>query len=340
MRVKDARTEARDEERARDAEGEEDNSVADGWRTVLRLGQDVLRASKDFEVAAWMTEAMVRQHGLDGLITGCRLLTGMLERYWDEGFPELDEYGLEDRAITLGGLSGASADGTIMQPLRRLTVFIRSDNTPLPLYRYDQAEEVAGRPDAEYRQRRYEAGVPDLEIVQAEARGARPQIRGFGAKAAEALGAWRAFDAALTPRFSEHGEVPTSRVAHLLQRMVEVATTLAGAPAEAPAASEAGAAGQAGVPGAPMAGVAGGFVVGDTSGAIASREAALETLERIADFFERTEPHSFLAFTLRDAARRGRMTLPELLAEVLTDQSSRDGMLTALGIRPPQESGY
>jgi hypothetical protein len=37
------------------------------------------------------------------------------------------------------------------------------------------------------------------------------------------------------------------------------------------------------------------------------------------------------------------MTLPELLAEVLSDQTAREGMLTALGIRPTQEessSGY
>jgi type VI secretion system protein ImpA len=56
-------------------------------------------------------------------------------------------------------------------------------------------------------------------------------------------------------------------------------------------------------------------------------------LEEIAAFFRRTEPHSFLAYTLTDAARRGRMPLPALLAEVLPDDAARSAMLTALGIR-------
>ncbi|MCS6930886.1 MAG: type VI secretion system protein TssA, partial [Acetobacteraceae bacterium] len=72
------------------------------------------------------------------------------------------------------------------------------------------------------------------------------------------------------------------------------------------------------------------------AGAIASREEALRQLERIAEFFRRTEPHSPLGYTLQDAARRGRMPLPELLAEVLADETARTAMLTALGIRPEQ----
>ena len=59
-RVKDARSDARDEERARDAEGEEEAPLAEGWRTVLRVGQEVLLTAKDFEVASWLTEALVR----------------------------------------------------------------------------------------------------------------------------------------------------------------------------------------------------------------------------------------------------------------------------------------
>jgi type VI secretion system protein ImpA len=62
-------------------------------------------------------------------------------------------------------------------------------------------------------------------------------------------------------------------------------------------------------------------------------------LEQVADFFAKTEPHSFLAYTLNDAARRGRMSLPELLAEVLQDEGARHGMLTALGIRPTSIDG-
>ena len=70
-------------------------------------------------------------------------------------------------------------------------------------------------------------------------------------------------------------------------------------------------------------------------GQIASREDALRALGEIADFFRRTEPHSPLSYTLDEAVRRGRMTWPELLAEVVADTDTRNTILNTLGIRPP-----
>jgi type VI secretion system protein ImpA len=333
-RMKDARTEARDEERARDAEGEEDAPVADGWRLVRRLGEEMLTSgTRDFEVGAWLTEALVRQHGLAGLISGVRLLTTLLQTAWDEGSPAPDTDGIEDRGIILGGLSGASGDGTVLQPLRRLPLFRRTDNTPLPLYRYEQAEEVAGRADPDYRERRYAAGVPELTVLEAEASTARPTLRALSADVAEALETWRSFDTVLMERFASYEEVPTSRLSRLLERLQDVVNKLAG---PAPADPVAETAEENAAPGTAAPGRSGGSGVGDPNASIANREAALATLERLADFFEKTEPHSPLAYTLRDAARRGRMTLPELLAEVLPDETSRTAMLSSLGIRPPQ----
>ena len=70
-------------------------------------------------------------------------------------------------------------------------------------------------------------------------------------------------------------------------------------------------------------------------GQVASREDALRALGEIANFFRRTEPHSPLSYTLDEAVRRGRMTWPELLAEVVADTDTRNTILTTLGIRPP-----
>jgi type VI secretion system protein ImpA len=67
-----------------------------------------------------------------------------------------------------------------------------------------------------------------------------------------------------------------------------------------------------------------------------TRETALRELDRIAEYFRRTEPHSPLAYTLDEAVRRGRMSLSELLAEVLPDAAVRNAMLVRLGIRPEE----
>ena len=74
-----------------------------------------------------------------------------------------------------------------------------------------------------------------------------------------------------------------------------------------------------------------------TARALRTRDDAIRQLEEIADFFRRTEPHSPLAFTLDDAVRRARMSLPDLLAEIMPDADVRKVMLTSLGIHVPRE---
>ncbi|MCX7373521.1 MAG: type VI secretion system protein TssA, partial [Alphaproteobacteria bacterium] len=154
-------------------------------------------------------------------------------------------------------------------------------------------------------------------------------LAGLIADATEARAAWQEFQDQIDARFG-YDAPPTRRVAEVLDRLVEVAQRLGGE-ADAPALEGAAEAAPESAD-APVATAGGGFAL--PAGGPAGREQALKMLEQIAAFFQRTEPHSFLAYTLTDAARRGRMTLPELLSEVLADDGARTAMLTALGIRP------
>ncbi len=67
-----------------------------------------------------------------------------------------------------------------------------------------------------------------------------------------------------------------------------------------------------------------------------SREEALAELSRIAAYFRKTEPHSPMSYTLDDAVRRARMSLPELLLELVEDPSHLQRILLAAGIKPPE----
>ncbi|MDP3418723.1 type VI secretion system protein TssA [Falsiroseomonas sp.] len=333
QRLRDARAAARAEERARDSEGDTESPPAEAWRDVARIGQEALATrSKDFEVAAWLTEALVRQAGLGGLAAGAKLITGLCEQYWDAGFPQPDEDGLDARAAPIGGLAGSGSDGTVMQPLRRLPLFRRTDGTPLGLYQWDQAEETAGIVNEERLAARRAAGVPELATLQAEARMDRAFLSGVGQAATTARDTWLAMEQATDNRFGS--EAPATRnVTRLLDRIIEVVGSLGGAPAEvAPVAAAAAPAPAAGTAAAAPVAAPGGPAV------LASREDALRELGRIAEYFRRTEPHSPLSYTLDEAVRRGRMTLAELLAEVLPDTEARHGLLARLGIRPEELS--
>ena len=334
QRLRDARTAARAEERARDAEDGPEGPPADGWRDVLSVGQQVLATqSKDSEIAAWMTEALVRIHGLPGLTAGATLIGGLCNAFWDSGFPQPDEDGLAVRASPIEGLSGSSADGTIMQPLRRLALFRRADGSGLGLYQWEQAEQAAGLPD-EKRNARYAAGVPDLPTLEAEARLDKDFLTATWRDAAAALQAWRDLDRVANERFGIENAPSLRKVTNLLEQMLAVAGRLGGQQVAGQVAADARPAERTEV-------VSVGKAQGDGGmrGALQSREDALRELDRIAEFFRRTEPHSPLAYTLQEAVRRGRMSLTELLAEVLPDPNTRNEMLGRLGMRQEQSSG-
>jgi type VI secretion system protein ImpA len=313
----------RAEERARDADDESEGPPADGWRHVLSVGQQALATqSKDLEIAAWMTEALVRIHGLPGLTAGAALISGLCDAYWDACFPRPDEDGLEIRASPIDGLSGSSADGTIMQPLRRLPMFRRADGTGLSVYLWEQAEQAAALPD-EKREARYATGTPKLPTLEAEARLDKAYLTGTWRDATTALRAWRELGRIIDARFGS--EAPSLRkVSSLLEQLLGIVTRLGGEPTVADAGEAAAKADGGGTPGA---------ATGGARGAVLTRDDALRELDRIADYFRRTEPHSPLAYTLDEAVRRGRMPLAELLMEVLPDEESRKGMLARLGMR-------
>ena len=332
QKLRDARSEARADERARDSDAESDGGVAEGWREVRRLAITALETqSKDLEVAAFLTEALVRQAGLAGLSAGARLLAGLMTGFWDTAHPMPDEEGLEGRAAPLGGLAGGESDGTVMQALRRVGLFRRPSGEMLSIYQYEAAHQTAGLADETRREQRYAKGVLALDMLENEARFDRAGLRAAAAEAVEARAAWQEFQDALDTNFGS-GAPPSRRVAELLDRMVEVARQLNAGDAEpeVEAVTQVGTESATPVTAAPASG--GGVPL--PPGGIAGREQALRTLDQLATFFQATEPHSFLAYTLADAARRGRMKLPELLAEVLQDATARVGMLTALGIRP------
>jgi type VI secretion system protein ImpA len=338
QRIRTQRNDARAGERAIDGGDPDANpaAVQAAWRDVKKLGIECLATrAKDFEIAAWMTEALVRLDGLKGLADGAAVIAGLCERYWDNGFPRLDdEDGIDGRGAPIGGLSGEGADGTLMAPIRNFPLFRRGDGAECDLFTWQRAEETASLADATRKAARLAAGMPDFDALQNEARADSATLRAAGDAAGAAAVAWTAMDGAVGARFG--ADAPsTRRVAEALAAIIAIKTRIAGAPAAPDAGAQEGEVMAEATEGAP-AGAAAAASPGAPR-ALRTRDDAIRALEEIATFFRRTEPHSPLAFTLDDAARRARMPLPELLAEVLPDAAVRRLMLSSLGIRVPEE---
>lgn len=337
FRLRDARSDARDAERQAespnpDRQGESGGSeeaLQTRWRPVATLAISALKeTTKDLEIATWLTEALVRMSGLNGLVAGSSVITGLVEQYWDGLFPMPDENGMETRVAAVAGLSGQGADGTLMQPLRKLRLFVRPDGSPFGLWQYEATRELAAIVDPERREQRVAAGVVPLEDVEREGRAAG--VAHWSAQrdtVVQAMAAWEAMGRVLDEKAGAAS--PSGiRVREALQLMLDTCNRFVPKvdPNEGAVGDQPGAAGAAaGVP----------------QGNIAGREQALRQLGQIAEWFKRNEPNSPIGYTLDEAVRRGRMAWPDLVAELIADEPSRSSLLISLGMKrpdaPPQQ---
>lgn len=335
-RLRDARSEARDAEKLLDAGNADAGDPTPLWRTVRELAQKTLReTAKDLEVAAWLTEAMVRGYGLLGLAAGARTISGLAEKYWDTVYPlASEEYGLEDRIAPVQGLNGQDGGGSLMQPLNKIPLFDRPDGSPIAYYQYQSSEQMTTLDKARL-EARIKAGGIVFNDLEKEARIQSRHLAIVRSDARAALRAWEGMAKILDEKAGQDSP-STSHVRELLRALMTMANRYAppeAAEPEAPAESENDNAEQEN---ADMGTTDAAPVARATPGQILNREGALKQLEELSTWFRRTEPHSPLAYTLEEAVRRGRLTWPELLEELLTDKTVRDGLLVKLGIRPAE----
>ena len=238
-RLRDARREAGAAERAEATRGEEEPRPLEDtssvplflrWRSIRELAVEALSLhSKDLEIGAWLTEALLRSDGLVGLTAGTRLMAGLAEDFWDELFPQPDEEGFATRLAPLSGLNGVGREGTLLEPLRKVVLFQRpGDKSSFQFWRYEQSIDVAGSGDAERRQSFYDTGrVVPFETIEKEAdHVGSAHFAQLHEKAAEAVAAWQTLSQVLDQRAGADAP-PMSRVRDLLERIQEVAKRFA-----------------------------------------------------------------------------------------------------------------
>ena len=326
FRLRDARAQARDAERQADTEGN-DEGLPVLWRPVATMAIGALKSnSKDLEVATWLTEALVRIAGLSGLMAGASVIGGLVERHWDGLFPVPEEGDMEARVAAVAGLSGQGADGTLMQPLRKVALFRRPDGAPFSIWQYQAALELSGITDPARRAQRIDSGVLPFEEVEKEARLAG--VKHWSAQReliGKALAAWKEMERAFDEKAGEASPA-ANRVRELLEFVAETCGRFAPPDAADGAAEMTSATATAGD---------GAAAVLVTPGSITGREQALRQLTEIAAWFKRNEPSSPIGFTLDEAVRRARLGWPELVAELVSDETARHSLLTSAGIKPP-----
>src|SRR5215469_6494647 len=130
-KIKEAR---REESQPPPGMTEQDRKVADNPQ-VIRLTTELLTTkTKDLQLGAWLTEALLKQRGFGGLKEGLALCAGLVEKFWDTVYPEIEDGDVESRGAPLGFV-GVKLD----VPLKLVPVVEKAKYTVLD---YQQARDL------------------------------------------------------------------------------------------------------------------------------------------------------------------------------------------------------
>lgn len=323
------------------------------WSLVASLcSQTLSERSKDLQIAAWLTEAWIHLHQVDGLRAGVRLIHGLLNMYWEGVHPRQSEEGDYDARVAPLAWMNESIPltlrlnvGLLPWPDRKPSYISLEDWTKAPLVAPSKSEnDQENEPNL--------AASPSRdELMLLGATTAAPQLMKLRESLALAMAEWKAFDVMVDERLSK--EAPSlSRVAEtmglidraitsLLSNRQNVSASASRTPAEkamdihqAVDVSE-----SVEEPAIKPAAPGEDFVdLRLATGPIRSRADAYRQLEGIANFLQSIEPHSPTPYLVRRAVSWGRMPLPELMQEVLREEGDLNRLFTVLGLAPQKSN--
>lgn len=315
------------------------------WKGVSARCTELLGSrSKDFQVAAWLCESWTRQHQFQGFNASVDLLTGLVERFWDTAHPLIEDGDDDARAAPFVWIN----ENMPLVLKLHITLLQLPDRMPstVSLADWDQAlitdhqKGDAKKPSG--------ANVLTRDELSAAASGGnllsliaiRDQIQA-------ATGKWDALTGLLDEKMSANPP-SVARVGEMLRRLGRAADSLIDGRDPRP---------QAAVPPAQEEGTPPPINQDDImaaatpntdavpaaheallrSGSISSREDAYRMLEAVAAFLEKTEPHSPTPYLVKRAVSWGRMSLADLMQEVVREEGDIARYFSLLGIKESRE---
>jgi type VI secretion system protein ImpA len=337
-KIKDARNLVRNLER-RQRQGA-DILFKPDWSTVYQLALSALATqTKDLEIAAWLLEASLREHGFAGLRDGFKLVRELINQYWDHMYPLPDEDGLITRLAPLTGLNGEDTEGTLIAPIALVPLTQGRSAGPFSLWQYQQAVELIKITDKNKRNQRLAAGAVTLEMI---AKAVAETPANFFQEQFIILNSCIEEFKMLTQVLAEkagHDAPPSSRILMQLQACVDCMTVIAKESIHSHVPTQQTEAANHENPA--MTNATHHFIdslnkpveLSHYSESSLVREQILQSLQYAADFFRRTEPHSPIPYLLERAVKWSAMPLHNLLKELITDEQALGYFCNLTGVK-------
>lgn len=311
---------------------QEQLKVAD-FRKVIDLATAALaNQSKDLQIAAWLSEALIKQYGFAGLRDGMKLLAGLQDQFWDTLHPEIDEGDMSGRAnavewfdtqasLSLLGVPFTGGPGYNLINWEDSKIFEFPDNIEL----LDTAEQVRLnelRTQAESQQR-----VTGDMWRKAIASTRRAEMETINFAVEQCWTEFNNLNRVIEEKYDRNQMPGLSNFKKALDNVhTQVKKLLEEKRIEEPDEVEV-IEGEEGVSenGTPRSGAAG------VAGPIQNRRDALKRLAEIADFFQKTEPHSPISYIVTRAVKWGSMPLDVWLQDVIKDETVLFNLRQTLG---------
>lgn len=273
------------------------------WREVKQLAVKLMARSKDLRVAVLLCRAALHTDGIAGFANGLQVVRGLIEQFWPGLFPLLDAEDDDDPTMRVNTLLGLADGAGTVKDLREAPLVTARAAGSFGLREIDAAAgrgTVAGTPPTPelIRAAFHEVESSALEATLAAVRLGREHLRAIDSGLIERLGG-------MAPDLRPLSNVVDSQLRELEQQL-----QARGGPVTAPVAAAtgepaaAGAAGQAGT--AAPAGIQG-------------RNDVLHWIDRICEFYAKSEPSSPVPLLLQRARRLVNKNFLDVVRDLVPD---------------------
>lgn len=89
------------------------------WGEVSEAAESLFERTKDLRVACHLAHASLNKDGLPGFASGLALINGLVHRYWDEIYPQLDEEEDNDPTLRMNSLLALNSRNEFVGSLDR-----------------------------------------------------------------------------------------------------------------------------------------------------------------------------------------------------------------------------
>ena len=296
------------------------------WREVSKAALDLLERTRDLRVAVYLTRALLNTDGLPGFAEGLALLEGLIERHWEQVYPQLDPDDDNDPTLRINTIVALCDPETTLYDLRGAPLVssralgrfsLRDVQIAAGLLTPVTTDEERAPPNQDMINGAFQdAPLEDLQATAEMAVAAFNRAERIETLLTDQVGVTQAPDmSALAAILKEIRQV-------LNEQLQRRGVSIAGDEVEAGA-------------GGTLEPGSGGAVQRMVVGDIAGRDDVIRTLDKICEYYSRYEPSSPVPFILKRAKKLVRMDFMEILRDLAPGGTDQADLIFGL---QPEES--